>query len=152
MEVARAAQVGVVDHGRAHGWAWRAFEVVGEDRRDALVGERSERDGSGRDGFDPGGIEASEEAQHAQAGPEALLGMWPMMEHRDDEASSPSSCIGCGATAPSSASARSPGQASSPREDATGELNTTNSPERVNRIVPVGTTGEAISLRVPNLR
>ena len=30
--------------------------------------------------------------------------------------------------------------------------NTTNSPERVNRIVPVGTMGQAISLRVQNLR
>ena len=29
---------------------------------------------------------------------------------------------------------------------------TTNSPGRVNRIVPVGTMGEAISLRVPNRR
>ena len=61
-----------------------------------------------------------------------------------------SSCIGCGATRPSSASARSPAPAS-PRPERGGAQHHA-SPERVNRIVPVGTMGEAISLRVPNLR
>ncbi len=38
------------------------------------------------------------------------------------------------------------------RPEALGGPSTTNSPERVNRIVPVGTMGEAISLRVQSLR
>jgi hypothetical protein len=33
-----------------------------------------------------------------------------------------------------------------------GGPNTAKSPERVNRVVPVGTTGEAISLRVSNMQ
>ena len=38
------------------------------------------------------------------------------------------------------------------RPERRGGPDTTNSPERANRIVPVGTMGEAISLRVPNLQ
>ena len=67
-------------------------------------------------------------------------------------ASSPSSCIACGATRPSSASARSPARRRprppEPRRSRTNE----HRPRGRYRIVPVGTMGEAISLRVPNLQ
>ena len=47
MEVARAADIGVVDHCRALCLARRAIEVVGEDGSNALVVERADRDGAG---------------------------------------------------------------------------------------------------------
>ena len=55
-----------------------AVEIVGEDGGDALVGERADRDGAGRDGFGAGGVEVAEQPQHAEAGSEALLGMRPI--------------------------------------------------------------------------
>ena len=51
MEVAGAAQVGMVDHRRGLGLALGAIEVVGEDGGEALVGERADRDSPGRDRF-----------------------------------------------------------------------------------------------------
>ena len=57
------------------GWRLGAIEVVGEDGGEALVGERADRDGPGRDGFRPGGIEPAEQPQDPEAGAEALLGM-----------------------------------------------------------------------------
>src|SRR5665213_1717356 len=67
------------------GERWLTIEVVGEDRGDALVGERADLERAGRDRLGPGGIEAAEQTQHAQAGPEALLGVWPIGEHGDDQ-------------------------------------------------------------------
>src|SRR5260370_40006181 len=65
------------------GEQWLAIEVVGEDRGDALVGERADLERADRDRLGPGGIDAAEQTQHAQAGPEALFGMWPIGEHGD---------------------------------------------------------------------
>ena len=62
-----------------------AIEIVGEDGGKALVGERADRDGPGRDGFRPGGIETAEQPQDPEAGAESLLGMGSTAEHRDDE-------------------------------------------------------------------
>src|SRR6516162_7742535 len=63
MEVAGAAYVGMVDHYRALGLALSTIEVVRQDGSDALVGERADRNGPGRDGFCSGGIEPAEKAQ-----------------------------------------------------------------------------------------
>src|SRR6516162_2282240 len=85
MEVAGAAYVGMVDHYRALGLALGTIEVVRQDGSDALVGERADRNGPGRDGFCSGGIEPAEKAQDPQAGAEALLGMRAVGEHGYDE-------------------------------------------------------------------
>lgn len=85
MEVAGAAQVGMVDHRRGLGLALGAIEVVGEDGGEALVGERADRDSPGRDRFRPGRIEPAEQPQDPEAGAEALLGMGSSAEHGDDE-------------------------------------------------------------------
>ena len=62
-----------------------ADRACGEDRSDALVIERTYRDGSGRDRLSTRGIEALEEPEHAQAGAEALLGVRPIGEDGDDK-------------------------------------------------------------------
>ena len=85
MEVARAAHVGMVDDRRAPGLRRGAVEIVGQDGSDALGGERAKRDGSGRDGFCPDGVEAAVEPPHTQAGAKTLLGMGAAGEHRQDE-------------------------------------------------------------------
>jgi hypothetical protein len=63
VEVAGAAEVGMVDHRHALVLTLGAIEIVGEDGGKALGGERADRDGPGRDGFRPGGIEPAEEPQ-----------------------------------------------------------------------------------------
>src|SRR5260370_38098697 len=85
MEVAGAAYVGMVDHHRALGLALGAIEVVRQDGSDALVGERADRDGPGRNSFCSGGIEPAEKAQDPQAAAEALFGMRAVGKHGADE-------------------------------------------------------------------
>ena len=57
MEVAGAAQIGVVDDRVGSVRGDLAVELVGQDGGDALVGECADRDGAGRDGFGAFGIE-----------------------------------------------------------------------------------------------
>src|SRR5580704_18326422 len=85
MEVAGAAEVLMLDHGAALSGRWSAIEIVFENGGDALVGERPDGDGASRDGFGARRIEAAEQAQHAEAGAKALLGMRTVGEHGDHE-------------------------------------------------------------------
>ena len=85
MEVAGAANIGMVDHRRVLGLAGTPIELVGEDRGDAFVVERADLDGAGRDGLGPGGIEALKQPEHAETGAEALLWVGPIGQHGDDQ-------------------------------------------------------------------
>src|SRR5580700_6270346 len=84
MEVAGAAQVWMLDDG-VFGGASPAIEIVGDDRGDALVGERTDGEGASRHELGPLEFNIFEEAQHAETGAEALLGMWPVGEYGEDE-------------------------------------------------------------------
>jgi|SRR6476619_6470735 len=84
MEVAGAAQVWVLDDG-VFGGARPAIELVGDDGGDALVSERTDGEGAGCDELGPLGFDILEEAQHAETGAEALLGMWPVGEYGEHE-------------------------------------------------------------------
>ena len=86
MEVACAAQVRVIDDGLRLRLPRRPIEVVGDDRGDALVGERPDGGRPGRYGFGSGRGEAAVQAHDAQAGAEALLGMGTPVQDGDDEA------------------------------------------------------------------
>ena len=86
VEVAGAAQVGVVDDGLRLGGGGRAVEAVGEDGGDALVGERTDREGAGRDRFGACRFEIAEQPQDAEAGSEALLGMRAVGQDGRDQA------------------------------------------------------------------
>ena len=86
MEVARAADVGVHDHrlfgGRRTG---TAVEVVGENRGDALVVERTNLDGTRGDPLGVGRIKAAQQPHDPQAGTETLFGVRPVSEDGDDQ-------------------------------------------------------------------
>ena len=71
MEVAGATQVDVVDDGLGLGRGGLAGQTVGQDGSDALVGERTDPQGPGRDGFGAGGFEVAEQPQDAEAGSES---------------------------------------------------------------------------------
>jgi hypothetical protein len=77
--------VGVIDDDGVFHRLRGAVEIVFEDGGNALVGERADRQRPGRDGLGACRIQAAEEAQHAEAGAEALLGMWPVGEYGDDQ-------------------------------------------------------------------
>ena len=83
MEVAGAAEIGVIDDHVVR----RRFAVgpVGDDRADALVGERADGDGAGSDDLGAFGRDILEQAQDAQAGAEALLGMRPVGQDDDNK-------------------------------------------------------------------
>ena len=85
MEVAGAAQVGVVDDRRGLARVGPAAQAVGQDGGDALAGERADLEGAGRDGLGAAGLEVAEQAQDAEAGPEALLGMRPVGQDGRDQ-------------------------------------------------------------------
>jgi hypothetical protein len=85
VEVTRTTNVGVVDDDGAFRCLWGAVEIVFEDGGNALVGERTDRQRSGRDGLGACRIQAAEQAQHAEASAEALLGMRPVREYGDDQ-------------------------------------------------------------------
>src|SRR5215468_8153311 len=86
MEVAGAAEILMLDHGWVLSGLWSAIEIVFENGGDALVGERPDSECAGRNGLGAGRIEAAKQAQHAEAGAKALLGMRTVGEHGDDEA------------------------------------------------------------------
>ena len=92
MEVAGAADIGVQQglavRGRRRAWS---VEAVAEDRGDGIVGQHPDLDGAQADRLGPVSGQAAEQAQNADAGPEALfrvraarqngqdqrLGVWP---------------------------------------------------------------------------
>src|SRR5579863_916067 len=84
MEVIGAAQIGMLDD-RVFGGARFAVEPVGDDGGDAFVGQRADSDGAGGDEFGSLRIDILEQAQHAQAGPKALLRMRPIGEDGADQ-------------------------------------------------------------------
>ena len=60
-------------------------EPVLEDRGDGGVGQRADLDRAGADRLGAGGIDAAEQAQHAEAGAKALLRMRPAGQHGEDQ-------------------------------------------------------------------
>ena len=84
MEVTGAAQIGMFDD-RVLGIARTAFELVGDDGGDALVGQCADRDGAGRDQLGAFGINILEQPKHAETGPEPLFGMRPIGQDGEDE-------------------------------------------------------------------
>ena len=62
-----------------------AVELGCDDRGNALVSERADRDGAGGDGLGPRRVEMLEQPQDAEAGAEALLRMRPVGEDGDDQ-------------------------------------------------------------------
>jgi hypothetical protein len=84
MEVTGAAQIGMFDD-RVLGIVRTAFELVGDDGGDALVGQCAYRDGAGRDQLGAFGINILEQPKHAETGPESLLGMRPIGQDGEDE-------------------------------------------------------------------
>src|SRR5260370_37047837 len=65
---------------------WSAIEIVLENGGDALVGERPDGEGTGRDGLGAGWGKPTKQAQHAEAGAKARLGMRTVGEPSDYEA------------------------------------------------------------------
>ena len=85
MEVTRATNVGVINDDGAFRRLRGTVEIVFEDGGNAFVGERTDRQRPGRDGLGACRIQTAEQAQHAEAGAEALLGMRPVGEYGDDQ-------------------------------------------------------------------
>ena len=67
------------------GGASAAVELVGDNRGDAFVGQRADRNRSGRDQLGAFRIEILEQPKHAQTGPESLFGMRPIGQDGEDE-------------------------------------------------------------------
>lgn len=84
MEVAGAAQIGVVHDGGGFGGGSCGF-VIGPDRCDALAGEPSDLDGAGGYGLDAVTFDVAKQAQNPQACSEALLGMRAAGQDGDDQ-------------------------------------------------------------------
>src|SRR6202171_4428154 len=84
MEVTGAAQIGMFDD-RVLGIVRTAFELVGDDGGDALVGQCAYRDGAGRDQLGAFGINILEQPKHAETGPESLLWMRPIGQDGEGE-------------------------------------------------------------------
>src|ERR1700675_3034202 len=84
MEVTGAAQIGMVDD-CVLGSARTAFELVGDDGSDALVGQCADRDRARRDQLGAFGINILEQPKHAETAPESLLGMRPIGQDGEDE-------------------------------------------------------------------
>ena len=59
--------------------------LVGEDGRDALASERADFEGADRNRLRANRIDATIKAEDSKAGAEALFGMRPAGEHRDDQ-------------------------------------------------------------------
>src|SRR5215207_3528469 len=85
MEVAGAAEVLMLDHGAALSGRWSALEIVFENGGDALVGERPDGECASRDGFGASRVDATEQAQHTEAGSKALFRMRAVGEHGDHQ-------------------------------------------------------------------
>jgi len=82
MVVARAADIGVKDRHAVGGRAERslAVELVVEDRAHRTVGQGADLDCPSRRGLQSIGAERPRQADDAEAGAEALLGMRPALE------------------------------------------------------------------------
>src|ERR1700730_13792848 len=85
MEVAGAGEVVMLDPGAALSGRWSAIEIVLENGGDALVGERPDGECASRDGFGASRINATEQAQHTEAGSKALFRMRAVGEHSDHQ-------------------------------------------------------------------
>src|SRR5260370_1790606 len=70
---------------RVLGIARAAFELVGDDGGDALVGQCADRDRAGRDQLGAFGINILEQPKHAETGPESLFWMRPIGQDGEDE-------------------------------------------------------------------
>lgn len=70
---------------RVLGIARAAFELVGDDGGDALVGQCADHDRAGRDQLGAFGINIFEEPKHAETGPESLFWMRPIGHDGEDE-------------------------------------------------------------------
>src|SRR3982074_215291 len=84
MEVTGAAQIGMFDD-RVLGIARTAFELVGDDGGDALVGQCADRDRAGRDQLGAFGINILEQPKHAETGPNSVWGRGPIGRDGEDE-------------------------------------------------------------------
>ncbi|RXG86647.1 hypothetical protein EAS62_37200 [Bradyrhizobium zhanjiangense] len=84
MEVAAAADVGMIQHGRALLRLRRAIEIVLEMA--AMLLKVSGPIASARAATARAGSRPRSQAQHAEAGTESLFGMRPVGEHGDDPA------------------------------------------------------------------
>lgn len=62
-----------------------AFELVGDDGGDALVGQCADRERAGRDQLGAFRINILEQPKHAETGPESLFGMRPIGQDGEDE-------------------------------------------------------------------
>src|SRR6516164_6761084 len=82
MVVARPADVGVEDRGRLRGAPRRRLpiELVVEDGFDGPIGPCADLDSALGGGLEAGGAEGSGEADDAQTGAIALLGMGPALQ------------------------------------------------------------------------
>src|ERR1700681_2527815 len=85
MEVAGAAEVLMLDHSAALSGRWGAIEIVFENGGDALVGERPDGECASRDGFGASRVNATEQAQHTEAGSKALFRMRAVSERGDHQ-------------------------------------------------------------------
>src|SRR5258707_12615323 len=84
MELTGPAQIGMFDD-CAVGIARSAFELVGDDGGDALVGQFADRGRAGPDQLGAFGINILEQPKHAETGPESLFGMRPIGQDGEDE-------------------------------------------------------------------
>jgi hypothetical protein len=83
MVIVHAADIGMKDRhafcsARVDGMP---IELVVEDGANRSVSERADLDGAGGGGFQPRDTERASQAENAEAGPEALLGMGPLLEN-----------------------------------------------------------------------
>src|SRR3974377_373401 len=82
MVIARPADVGVSDRGRCRGALWRRLpiELVVEDGFDGAIGPGADLDGPVGGGLDARRTKRAGEADDAETGAIALLGMGPALE------------------------------------------------------------------------
>ncbi|MDK1389796.1 hypothetical protein QN224_31115 [Sinorhizobium sp. 8-89] len=84
MNVAGTTQIGVFHDGG--GFGGMSGGLVGDDERgNRLAGQAADLDGPRRNGLGALAADVAIEAQDAEAGSEALLGMWPAGENGDDQ-------------------------------------------------------------------
>ncbi len=69
MEVAGAAQVGLIDDHCGLVWSGPAAQPVGQDGSDALVGQRADLESTGQHSLGAASLKVAEQAQDAEAGP-----------------------------------------------------------------------------------
>jgi len=85
VKVTGTAYVGMGNHGDGLSTLGGAVEIVLQNGGDALVGERTDRKGAPRNRLGACRIKAAEQAQHAETGAKALLGMRTVGEHGEHQ-------------------------------------------------------------------